>query len=337
MFSVKNFLTIFCCLICLQTTPAADWTPQKSGTLSWLRDVYFINENKGFITGGGGTLLLTLDGGKNWKAQEKVTADTIEQIYFSDEKTGWLLCEKSIFGRGAAGSSYLLKTTDGGAHWEQINFGAERERVTRIFFAKNGFAMAIGETGVLFALQDDAKSWKRIISPTRYLLLDGNFTDEFHGTIVGAGGSVLFTEDAGATWNQAILSDAARTKLNKVFFINQKLGWTVGSEGKIYQTVNSGKSWHEQKSGVEENLNDVFFLNTAEGWAVGDDGTILHTITAGNVWTAVESKIKHRLEKVFFTGRKGWAVGFGGTILSFDENKTNNNVPLKPQMRSRRD
>ncbi|MDQ6785847.1 MAG: YCF48-related protein [Acidobacteriota bacterium] len=337
MFSVKNFLIVACCLICCLSARAADWTQQKSGTLAWLHDVYFVNENKGFIVGSSGILLLTTDSGKTWRAQEKFTTDTIEQIYFSDENTGWLLCEKSLFERGALGSSYLLKTTDGGAHWEQISFGGGRERITKIFFAKNNFAMAIGETGVLFALQDDAKTWKRMISPTRYLLLDGNFTDEFHGTIVGAGGSVLFTEDAGATWNQAMLSGDAKTRLNKVFFINQKLGWTLGSAGKIYQTVNGGKTWHEQKSGVEENLTDVFFLNTAEGWAVGDDGTILHTTTGGNVWSVVDSKIKHRLEKVFFSGRKGWAVGFGGTILSFDETKTSNNSQLKPQMRSRRD
>lgn len=336
MFSFKNFLIVISCLVCFQTARAADWTPQKSGTLSWLHDVFFINENKGFIAGSNGTFLSTTDGGKSWRAQDKFTGDTIAQIYFSDENTGWLLCEKSVYAGGAIGSSYLLKTADGGAHWEKIDFGGGRERVTRVFFAKNGFAMAIGETGVLFALQDDAKTWKRITSPTRYLLLDGSFTDEFHGTIVGAGGSVLFTEDAGATWTQAILSNGAKTRLNKVFFINRKLGWTTGGEGKIYQTINGGKTWRLQTSGVAQNLTDIFFLNTAEGWAIGDEGTILHTTTAGNVWTTVNSKIKHRLEKVFFTKRKGWAVGFGGTILSFDGTKTDNETGLKPQIRNGR-
>lgn len=337
MVSIKFFLIIACCLVFLQTTKAADWTTQKSGTLSWLHDVHFVNENKGFIAGSGGTFLSTTDGGKTWNAREKFTSDTIGQIYFADENNGWLLCEKNIYERGAMGSSYLLKTSDGGVTWTRSDFGGGRERITRIFFGKNGFAMAIGETGVLFALQDDAKTWKRMISPVRYLLLDGNFSDEFHGTIVGAGGSVLFTEDAGATWNRATLAGDAKTRLNKVFFINRKLGWTLGGEGKIYQTINGGKSWHEQKSGVTQNLTDIFFLNTAEGWAVGDEGTILYTTTAGNVWTKSDTKIKHRLEKVFFTGRKGWAVGFGGTILSFDETKTNKDSKLKPQIKTKRD
>ncbi len=119
--------------------------------------------------------------------------------------------------------------------------------------------MAVGESGVLLALRDDGKKWKRIASPTRHLLLDGKFTGDFHGAIVGAGGTVLFTEDAGASWNSATIQGAAKPKLNKVFFINKKSGWTIGGAGKIYQTINGGKSWREQNSGTTENLIDVFF------------------------------------------------------------------------------
>lgn len=336
MFSAKKFTIILCCLLCFQTA-RADWTKRESGTLSWLRDVYFLNETRGFIAGGGGAFLQTEDGGKTWKTREKFTEDAIERIYFSDANTGWLLCQKSQFNRGANSSSYLMKTADGGAHWEQVNFGTGRERITGIFSTKNGLVTAFGESGILLALADDGKKWKRIISPTRHLLLDGKFTDDFHGAIVGAGGSVLFTEDAGASWNSATIQGAAKPKLNKVFFVNQKFGWTVGSEGKIYQTINGGKAWREQNSGTTQNLTDVVFLNSAEGWAVGEGGTILHTTTAGNVWTPVESKTKHKLEKIFFNGKKGWAVGFGGTILSFDETKANDDYSPKPQLQKRSD
>jgi photosystem II stability/assembly factor-like uncharacterized protein len=334
MSSAKKITIIILCLLCFQTA-RAEWIKRESGTLAWLRDIYFLNENKGFIAGSGGTFLSTKDGGKTWKTEAKFTSDNIEQIYFSDENTGWLLCQRNQFSRGANSSSYLLKTVDGGASWEQVNFDAGRARITKIFFAKTGFAMAIGEAGFLIALQDDGKKWKRVVSPTKHLLLDGRFIDDFHGTIVGAGGSVLFTEDAGASWNSAVIQGAAKPKLNKVFFVNQKSGWTIGNEGKIYQTINGGKAWREQKSGTTQNLTDIFFLNTAEGWAVGEGGTILHSTTAGNIWTRVESKVNHKLEKVFFNGKKGWAVGFGGTILTFDNAKMNNNSIQKPQLQKR--
>jgi len=154
--------------------------------------------------------------------------------------------------------------------------------------------------------------------------------------VVGAGGSILFTDDAGSSWNKASIFGNSKTKLNSVFFINQKIGWTVGSAGKILQSVNGGKVWHEQKSNVAVDLTDVFFNNTADGWVVGDEGTILRTNLAGNAWTTVKSGAKHKLERVFFVGKKGWAVGFGGTILAYDESdKDANSLLPTPKFRTR--
>jgi len=331
MFFAKKIIFVLCCLICFQTAKAADWKIQESGTFAWLRDVYFLNANKGFIAGSSGTLLLTEDGGKSWKPQKTFTEDTIKQVYFSDENTGWLFCQKNIYNRGADAPSYLLKTIDGGASWEKTNLTSGRERIAKIFSNKNGLMMAVGESGVLFVLQDDGKSWKKTALATQYLLLDGGFTDEFRAVIVGAGGSVFFTEDAGASWNKAFVSGDVKTKFNRVFFVNKNSGWAVGTQGKIYQTFNGGKSWRAQTSGVAADLTDVFFLNTAEGWAVGDGGAILHTTTAGNIWTAINQSVNRKIERIFFVGGKGFAVGFGGTILSLDRAETNDDLPAKPQ------
>jgi photosystem II stability/assembly factor-like uncharacterized protein len=228
----------------------------------------------------------------------------------------------------------VLETTDGGVNWKRAEFAdSGRKRVTKLFFAKNGAGFAIGENGALFSLTDDKKNWKRLPSPTRYLLLDGIFTDELNGVIVGAGNSIFFTGDAGLSWTKASISGSAETKLNSVFFSNQKNGWAVGGEGKILQTVNGGKTWREQKTDVAVNLTDVFFSNTAEGWAVGDAGTILRTVTQGNIWTDFNAKTSHRLERIFFIGKKGWAVGFGGTILVYDEVGGNTNSSLPPEFK----
>ncbi|MCY7348742.1 MAG: hypothetical protein LH614_21340 [Pyrinomonadaceae bacterium] len=309
----------------------ADWVKQNSNTLAWLSDVYFLNEQDGWIVGSGGTYLKTLDGGKNWTKEKNFTADNLRQIYFTDEKTGWLLCERDLYTLGANSPSYLLKTIDGGVNWERVEFAdSQRKRVTKFFFTKNGAGLAVGEVGALFALADDKKNWKRTASPARYLLSDGTFTDDLNGAVVGAGGTILFTADAGSSWNKASIFGSEDAKLNAVFFINQKNGWTVGANGKIFQTVNGGKIWREQQSNVAADLTDIFFTNTANGWAVGEQGAILRTETAGNVWTKVKSNTKHKLEKVFFVGKKGFAVGFGGTILFYDENNPPSNAALPP-------
>jgi photosystem II stability/assembly factor-like uncharacterized protein len=268
--------------------------------------------------------LTTNDGGENWKKAEKFTSDSIRQIYFSDENNGWILCERDVYSLGANSPSYLLKTSNGGADWEKIEFtNSGRMRIAKIFFSDNGLGFAVGESGAIFILQDDGKTWKKHPSPIRYLLLDGGFTDKRNGVMVGAGGNIFFTEDAGISWNQANIFGAPNVKFNSVFFVNKTTGWTAGSEGKIFQSVSGGKNWGEQKSGTTANLNDIFFTDTREGWAIGDEGTILHTTTAGNVWKKIDLKIRHRLEKISFSGNKGFAVGFGGTILRYDNSIKN--------------
>ena len=313
---INKIFTMLLLIICVQAASGA-WTKQTSNTLAWLKDVYFLDVKTGWITGSDGAFLETKDGGRNWRQTKKPTDDTIRQVYFADANNGWLLCERNRFDRGARMPSYAMHTADGGANWETVEFAETgREFVTRIVFDKYGNGTAFGEGGAFFELPNNQKKWKKSITAFKYLLLDGVFSNETNAVIVGAGGTILFSEDAGASWNRANIEGDKSVKLNSVFFINQKNGWTVGANGKILQTVGGGKMWREQKSGISVNLNDIFFINTAEGWAIGDEGKILHTQTAGNVWVTEESKTTHKLEKVFFNGKKGWAVGFGGTILS---------------------
>lgn len=298
----------------------ADWHKRSLNTLAWLHSVHFTDSKMGWIAGSKGTLLHTVDGGKTWTKKVGVTQDTIRQVIFTDKNNGWLLCERDIYNLGDSGASYLLKTENGGENWFRTDFKtARRQRVTKLFFSQGGFGLAVGEVGALFGLEDDNRSWKRLTLPSAYLMSGGAFLDDLKGTIVGGGGTILFTDDAGTTWNKAFISGRAPSKFNSVFFHDEKVGWAVGSDGVIAQTVNSGRLWRQQKSNTTEKLNDVYFLNSAEGWSIGDSGVMLHTTTAGNVWRNVDLKSDHRLESIFFNGDHGWIVGFGGLILEYEK------------------
>ncbi len=331
---LKKIPIVLLCFVCFQTA-SADWVKQNANTLAWLHDIYFFDESRGVIAGSGGTFLETRDGGRSWTKRKKFTEDKILQIYFSDDYAGWLLCERDRFKRGGNAVSYLLKTTDGGENWERVEFrDAPRARITKIFFNQKSKGFAIGEGGAVFELKTDG-SWEKSPSPIRYLLLDGAFFDDTGGVIVGAGGRAYFTENDGLSWIQANVFGKGAGKLNSVFFADRKNGWAVGGEGRIFQTASGGKTWREQNSGMTKDLFDVFFRNTTEGWAVGDEGVILHTNTGGNVWVVEETAVKHKLEKVVFAGKKGFAVGFGGTILTYGENGSKNQSALKPVLQGR--
>lgn len=331
-FAVK----IFACWLILfgMQTANAEWHKQKSDTLAWLRDVYFLDEKTGWIAGSGGALLETKNGGSSWRQTAKITDDAILQVYFADAKNGWLLCERDVYALGASMPSYVLRTADGGVRWEKLEFAATgRERIAKLLFDRRGAVTAFGEGGAFFALGEDGKTWTKTPISIKYLLLGGMFFSETGAAVVGAGNTVLFTENGGASWNKASVFADKTAKLRSVFFVNRQNGWSVGAGGVILQTWSGGKTWREQKSGTVKDLNDVFFVDTANGFAVGDEGTILQTTTAGNVWNPVKSGARHRLEKVFFNGKSGFAVGFGGTILRYDKDAASAQAEPKPAAR----
>ncbi len=291
----------------------ADWQKIDISSLAWLRAAYFLNSNHGFIVGSHGTLLETKDGGKTWRQRPKFTTDNILDVYFSDEKTGWLLCEKSSITLPGELNSYFLKTSDGGTTWQKIELMNERRRFTRFFATKSGI-FVVGEAGALYFLSNNEQ--KRVNVPIPYRLTSGFAVNESI-FITGGNGSLLLFNQSTNTWDYPSLIEPSKNRLNAIFFINKQRGWLVGNEGKIYTTFNGGKTWYQQNSGTNKNLNDVFFKNSMEGFVVGDDGLILQTNDGGNSWFEVKGMIPHKLERIIFQGDVGFAVGFGGTILRY--------------------
>src|SRR2546429_4404162 len=74
----RSLLTLFFLLLtahCSLLTASAAWTRQPTGTMAWLRGVYFLDQNRGWVAGSGGTLLETIDGGQNWGRLHPPTKD----------------------------------------------------------------------------------------------------------------------------------------------------------------------------------------------------------------------------------------------------------------------
>lgn len=63
--------------------------------------------------------------------------------------------------------------------------------------------------------------------------------------------------------------------MNEILFV-------CGSDGKIFNSIDSGNNWSEQITGVNNKLNVMIFRDTT-GFAVGDNGTILFTSNGGGI------------------------------------------------------
>src|SRR5262245_66312894 len=84
--------------------------------------------------------------------------------------------------------------------------------------------------------------------------------------------------------------------LRAVQFVDVNEGWAVGDEGAIWHTIDSGKTWERQPSGVRASLRAVQFLNPFTGWVVGRQelphgggsvGVVLVTRDGGLKWQPV--------------------------------------------------
>ena len=299
---------------------AGAWSPQRSGTLNWLRAVYFLDENAGWAAGGKGNVLKTADGGRTWRALPRPTEDVVRDVYFSDARTGWLVCEANIFSPRTEVRSYLLKTTDGGASWSRVLVTRDDAELllVRVVFTDRAHGWAFGELGALYYTQDGGESWSRRRVPTQRLLLGASFIDAAQGWLVGAGSTILQTDDGGSRWLGAQTPLSEPTRINAVSFADARRGWAVGALGTVLATADGGRTWRRQESGTDADLADVKFLDAREGWAVGALGTIVHTTDGGESWSVVASGTNHPLERLSFASRaRGWAVGFGGTIIAY--------------------
>jgi photosystem II stability/assembly factor-like uncharacterized protein len=149
--------------------------------------------------------------------------------------------------------------------------------------------------------------------PTLKNLRDTHFNSEEEGWITGndiSGGSILYTNDAGVTWEtQTSGSDTPYTSL---FFIDDNEGWAGGWKC-IYHTTNKGNTWESQQlPNVLSNIFDIFFINQNIGWAVGERNTILKTSDGGETWNTIQYSFNsdRRFYGVcFYNELNGFAVG----------------------------
>ena len=109
---------------------------------------------------------------------------------------------------------------------------------------------------------------------------DGNdlwsnyFVDDT-GWIVGEGGFIIKTTNAGLDWIRQ--TSGTTLTLRSVQFIDQNTGWICADSGLIIKTTDGGQNWFDLISGTSQKLVDIHFYDFNTGWVVGDSGTILKT------------------------------------------------------------
>ncbi|MEO6333803.1 MAG: YCF48-related protein, partial [Pyrinomonadaceae bacterium] len=94
---VKGIVSRTLSVLCLAMFAAggalsqAGWVKTPSGTSSDLVAVYFTTPDNGWVAGDNGYLASTSDGGRSWKTHPLNMTEDINEIYFRNEKNGYLV------------------------------------------------------------------------------------------------------------------------------------------------------------------------------------------------------------------------------------------------------
>jgi photosystem II stability/assembly factor-like uncharacterized protein len=141
----------------------------------------------------------------------------------------------------------------------------------------------------------------------------------------------LFTGPALAV-PPANFDDAA---LHAVQFVDREEGWAVGDEGVIWHTIDGGRTWERQPTGVRTSLRSVHFLTPYTGWVVGREeqpygagsvGVVLFTSDGGLKWRRAGENTLPGLNHVHFVDNKtGFVAGDGSDQFSTGVFATNDN------------
>jgi len=317
-----TFLSILTLAVIVQVSSQNLWYGQSSGTNKFLTDVFFVDQNTGWITGWTGTILYTNNGGNVWTPQSPPPSNAYEGIYFTDEQTGWAV--------GYGGK--IIHTSDGGTTWNFQTSGTQYYLQDVQFIDENtGWAAGGRYSGfnidpvrqILFT-DDGGTTWTSQMTendkpPVESICI----VDENYGFAVGETGTIVKTSDGGASWTEIMYDQ--QYHFYGVDFINPDTGWVVGTDlsldhfSVLMKTTDGGSNWELQTFGTNESLQDICFVDELKGWAVGgavNASLILYTTDGGDNWIYENAGNAGALTSVCFVDEEyGWAVGYNGTIL----------------------
>lgn len=267
-----------------------DWTQPKGFENLDFRDIQAFDDLHAIIVNAGSPafVLRTQDGGKSWSQQYTNT----DSLIFLDGMDFWDRQRGMIFGDPIQNQMQLLRTSDGGASWQDVT-------------AKLKFKMKLGEagfaaSGTSIKMMNKGKVW------------------------IATGGSIAniyFSKNYGKSWSKypcPIMQGENSTGAFSIDFYDDKNGVVVGgnylqdtdNSNNVLITTDGGKNWTRPKVPVFGFRSAVAYLNRNIIIAGGSSGLDI-SVDAGQSWQHISNANINALGKsdqgslVLLTGNKG--------------------------------
>ncbi|MGV3630016.1 MAG: T9SS type A sorting domain-containing protein [Bacteroidota bacterium] len=173
----------------------------------------------------------------------------------TDKKLNTISFPSSMVGYIGGNDSLLLKTSDGGRTWSEMNYSGVTfypggEHILNLQFVSEtvGF-MTVGPYSGNYKTTDGGMTWETLSPQTIILCYNQGmyFFDENNGFV---GGSGCFTGEtigrlSNGDWTESNLDETmvADNYITDIDFLNTSFGLAVSRSGYIYRTTDGGTNW----------------------------------------------------------------------------------------------
>lgn len=188
-----------------------------------LFDIFFIDENIGFITGANGTILKTDDGGLTWHNLKSGVKKNLFSIAFSDKKNGFIV--------GWDGT--ILNTENGGENWSRVE-NDFKSYLRDIVFVNEFLGFIVGGEGKILRTENGGRKWEDVKIESTSGLYKIIFSSFENGMILSNRGEIFSTSNAGKTWESE--SIGKQIILNDIQKLSSGNYVIIGNNGQVLKS-----------------------------------------------------------------------------------------------------
>ena len=286
------------------------WQSINTATTQNLIKVHFADPSTGYISGAGGLVMKSSNGGETWSKKIIPSLSDFWCVYASSPDDVFVGAWDTIYSTHNGGASWsgihtptlnfnindiqflnpsegvamiaastCLTTSDGGETWSPKGGAGIIEDFYGSHFLTKDYGFGVGDCGLIAKTIDGGETWTIYpwdgpVTWTCIKIYDVYFTSPDNGFAVADSGYLYRTTNAGVQWSKIVLAEETDT-LKSICFVNSRIGYIAGSRGTMLKTEDGGDNWFPEWVPTTENLNSVYFVSDSLGFTVGGNGTIL--------------------------------------------------------------